>query len=91
VKTPSSPAPASPDAEKPKLQFQYRGMQIFDARERVVIVIEGEQPCGLGAGLRAEGFRRRSRTTWEAPANPRNYMAAQVIGQTFFTSEQETP
>lgn len=88
--SPSSPAPKPADADKPRVVCRYRGMQVLDARDRVLVVIEGDHPCGLGAGLRAEGFRRRSRNIWEAPANPQNYMAAQVIGRTYF-EEQETP
>lgn len=82
--SPCPPPAIPPEADKPRIVCRYRGMQVLDAREHVLVVIEGEQPCGVGAGLRAEGFRRRSSNSWEAPANPQNYMAAQVIGRTYF-------
>jgi len=65
-------------------------MQVFETRQHVLIEVAGDLPPGAGAGLRVEGFRRRSSNTWEAPANPQNYMAAQIIGSTFF-SEKEKP
>jgi hypothetical protein len=84
----SSPAPAAPDADKPRLVCRYRGLQILDARENILVVIVGEPPVGARGGLRHEGFRRDSNSTWSAPATPMAILAAQAIGTIFF-SEQE--
>lgn len=83
----ASPAPPPPDGDRPRIVAKYRGMNVLDDRQSVLIQIDGDLPPGAGAGLRVEGFRRRSSNTWEAPANPQNYMAAQVIGSTFFSGE----
>jgi len=90
VKTPSSPAPMPPDADKPREVCRYRNMQILDCRERIQVVITGEPPRGVRWTLKNEGFNRRNNTTWEAPNTPITIMAAQAIGSTFF-EEQETP
>lgn len=85
----SSQALPPPDADKPRLVAQYQGLQIFDARDRIQVVITGEPPRGVRWTLKNEGFTRRDNATWEAPNTPMSVMAAQAIGSTFF--EQETP
>lgn len=73
--------------KKPMTVVKYKNMQIQDSRDRIQVVIEGDLPLGAGAGLRHEGFRRKAANTWEAPATPQNYMAAQAIGTEFFGKE----
>lgn len=88
MKTPPSPAPAAPDAEKPRTVCVYRGMQIQDCRDRIQVVTDGTWPAGARAGLRVEGFRKRSDTTWDAPSSPMSIAAARAIGNIFFGEEQ---
>lgn len=79
------------NSNKPRPVVSYKGMQIWDARERIQIVIAGKIPLGAGFCLRTEGFTRRSKTTWDAPHSPMSIAAAQAIGNAFFQQEQETP
>jgi hypothetical protein len=73
---------------RPRLVVNYGGLQIYDARDRIQIVIDGAPPRGLAGSLHVEGFRRLNASTWDAPANPMNIATAQAIGAAFFTTDQ---
>jgi hypothetical protein len=84
---PNLPIPA--EADKSRLVCQYSGLQIFDARERIQVVLADPQPVGIRACLRHEGFKLRGSGIWEAPATPMSITAAQAIGHEFFG--EQTP
>lgn len=77
------------EADKPRLVVDYGGLQIWDARENIRVVLKGKPPRGIRWCLKDAGFRPSEReTVWNRPACPDAIMQAQSIGTIFF-SEQE--
>lgn len=65
----------------------YSGMQVFDAREKIRVVLGSNPPRGIRGSLRLEGFMESADGVWDAPSNPKNIMSAQVIGNIFFPAK----
>lgn len=74
--------------DKPRLVVEYAGMQIFDARERIRVVLAGEPPRGVRWSLKDAGFEPRGDGTWDSPSSPRQIMLAQSIGNEFYGEKQ---
>lgn len=82
---PSQPLPA--EADKPRCVVDYGGMQIWDRREQIRVVLVQPAPLGITGCLRREGFTRRGEGIWDAPHNPMSITTAQAIGSAFFEKD----
>lgn len=72
-----------PTAGKPKLMATYRGLQVFDARENIRIILAEDAPRGLRAGLKAAHFKPASALTWERPMSSQAIFDAELVAKTF--------
>lgn len=90
--SPARPTRAQQDADsdKPRMVIDYQGMQVFDCRHRIKVVLGPNPPRGVKGCLRVEGFKLEKDGTWTRPNNPMSILAAQAIGKEFFPSQQET-
>lgn len=85
----SPPAiPLPPEADKPRMVIDYGGLQIWDARHDIRVVLKGEPPRGVKGCLRVEGFRQVRDGVWTRPNTPDAIFTAQHIGATFFTTDK---
>ena len=82
-----SPAPPPPEAEKPRLVCRYQGMQIFNARDRIVVVLSEDPPHGIRGGLKVEGFQRQADGSWAKPHSVMAIMEARAVGSAFCGDE----
>lgn len=74
--------------DKPRLVREYQGMQIFDARERILVVLGSNPPRGVRYCLRDAGFEQRGEGVYDSPSSPRQIMLAQSIGNEFYGEKQ---
>lgn len=81
---------SAPGEEKPRLVVSYAGMNIYDARENIRVVLSSATPRGVRWCLKDAGFKSTDGgTVWNRPHSPDAIMQAQNIGFTFFTTSQE--
>lgn len=72
-------------SDKPRLVVEYIGMQIFDARDNIRVVLKGQPPRGMRWCLKDAGFKpSQGSTIWTRANCPDAIFQAQNIGTTFF-------
>jgi hypothetical protein len=62
-----------------RLVARYRGAQIFDAREHLIITFEGKPRKGVAGQLHNGNWSRSREGIWSKASDPQTIYAAQTI------------
>lgn len=75
----SAPANPTPTLGSARLVAKYRGAQLFDARENILIKFDGKLPRGVAGQLHTGNWQRDGDGVWSKRATPASVFSAQII------------